>query len=54
MIRSHSRHSYPFDKCVPKENLKRLSFSSRQKHGVKRMHIKKQRQHDHCLEKLYV
>lgn len=41
---SHSRRSYPFDKMIPKDLEKECN--SRGKAVIKKMHIKKQRQHN--------
>jgi hypothetical protein len=59
---SHSRSSHPFDKRVPKmEKTKRevteegyvyySGYDSQQRQLIKKMHKKKQRQHDTNLEK---
>jgi hypothetical protein len=45
MQRSHSRWSYPFDKRVPKM----IGYNSLQRQLEKKMHKKKQRQHDRKL-----
>jgi len=45
---SHSRHSHQLDKLVPISAIK--SLSSLQKKVIKKMHNKKQRQHNEKLK----
>jgi hypothetical protein len=47
---SHSRHSYPLDKQVPRSELRRMVGHSEAKQVLKKMHKKKQRQRDRGLE----
>lgn len=57
MKRGHSRHSYPHDKPLPLhagEQGRTRWFGMRLYAAVKaKMHTKKQRQHDHALERAY-
>jgi hypothetical protein len=59
---SHSRVSFPFDKRVPKMKkctkvvtdegyIRYAGYDSLQRQLIKKMHKKKQRQHDTSLEK---
>ncbi len=50
MKRSHSRHSYPYDKALPKETAE--GATTPQREVMKDMHHTKQRQHDHELTEL--
>lgn len=65
MMRSHNRHSFPFDKRVPKMPAQKtkvinvglgkyvsmkFGYNTAARQLVKKLHRKKQRQHDRKLE----